>query len=220
MLLTFAGCSGKKNPDPKPTPTPAPTPDPAPEVKVTYVESSLGNYDTLEKLLKDFNDGSEWNAFFAEEVEGVRYYDVFDSKDVYQGNFSQYLRNGVDPKIVVGVILEGEGRKIRELVAYMPYQNIKEVQEDEIDDFCRFSDLLIKALLPDLSDSDLKKLADKIYLTDAEGYKAYIKNQANPAEFTETWYDVKEKGAADPAFKIGQYYDGEYKSMIVHFKQK
>ena len=211
MLLAFTGC--KKNNDPKPNPTPKP--DPAPVV--TKFTSRLGNINDIEKAMQDFKDKTEWTFFFEgiNDEDGTYVYGVWDDDRVYQGNYADYIKHGTLPMIDLTVAYNEDGT-IWGYAFYVPFTPIDEVPEKNYENIVLAEKMILKAGLPELSDSDIEKLIDKLSLVTVDALEAYAKHQADPSEFTETNMDIYLTAASETAeYNISVEYDKNYKTMLV-----
>ena len=219
LLFSFVGCTKKPGNDPTPKPKPDPTPAPTAE----KLESSAGSSETIAKAIEKFvADVPEWNAFkmYYDEEHGTVEYGAYDSTDIYERNFEKYAQNGVMPNVYVLVrFTDGkETGEIEKLYALIPYENIQEVKEEDIDGIIAFQNLLLKAIFPDLNDAQITKLADRLALTDADGYRIYAKHQADASEFAETKTDVFPKGS-ETAYSLSTSYDKDYKTILLAFEK-
>ena len=219
LLCGFAGCT--KTPDQDPTPKPKPDPKPAPVAE--KLESSVGSSDTIAKALEKFiADVPDWNAFkmFYDEEAMTVEYGAYDSTDIYERNYEKYAERGVMPNVYVLVrFADGkETGEIEKLYALIPYENIQNVKEEDVEGIIAFQNLLLKAIFPDLNDRQIAKLVDRLSLTTADGYQAYAKGQADASEFAETKTDVFPKGS-DTAYSLSTSYDKDYKSILLSFEK-
>ena len=211
MLVLTAGCTKKdNNPTPKPTPTPTPTPTPA----VTKLVTKLGNEAGIENVLEKFNSSHEdWSAFRLGKADsqGFVEYTVWDDDDIYSGNYEQYVSHGVMP-VVYLMVKYAEDSTIDTLYAWLPYEDIEEVDEDQAEGIVDFQKLLLSRAFPDLSDKDIDKVIDKLALTLEDGFEAYRRGQADPTEFEGTSVDIYPSEDGQP-YNVTCGYDDEYETL-------
>ncbi len=220
MFLTISGC-GNKNRDPKPDPKPQPQPQ---QVDEKFV-SKTGTDETIEKMLEEFNSTTKgWKAFFTTQDEnyGAMFYDCWDNEEVYQGNYRDYIAHSYNPVSELVVYYDKGNRTGNIMSAYvwLPYEPIKNMGFDQFDAVEKWMRLVVKALLPDLTEAETEKLIDKIAAPTADAYEAFIRGNSDPAELEATSIDVYEPDSDKPLRTIGCRYDEEYQTILLEYKIK
>lgn len=216
LIISLSGCS-KGNPSPKPNPKPAPVND-------KFV-SAIGTDENIEKMIKEFNEAYKgWNAFWADQdgSDGAMFYDCWDNLDVYRGNYKDYVSHGVHPVTELVVYYDGgkSSGKIMNAYLWLSYEPVLDLGVDQFKPLEAFSIMALKAILPDLDDDQITKLADKIALPTEESYDAFTRGYADPSELTATTVDIYEPDRENAVFEIGCRYDAKYKTIILEFKIK
>lgn len=219
LVLSMYGC-GKKGGGDNPKPTPTPKPDPV-EVKFT---SKLGTDQDVEKMLETFNAKYKaWSAFYADQEpeSGSMFYDCWDDNDVYRGNYASYVDHGRYP--VTELVVHYEGGKttgtIDTAFIWLPYGEILDIKDEQMEPLSDWTIMCIKAILPDLTDEKVAELADRIAVPLEDAYQAFVNGQADPSELTKTSEKIYLPGAEKPAFRIGCYYNNDYKTIVLEFTE-
>ncbi len=225
MSISLIGC-GKKPNGPKPNDkndTPVVTPTEKPQSNKAFVSKLGTNYDLEDALVKFNEEFDKWNAFIMyENNDGSIEYGVWDDVDIYRRNFESYARDGIMPVIyTVANFEDGKGEvPIRYIVAFLPYENIEELPEGYEEQVVYFQKLLIKAILPELSDSNVDKLIDKLSLTDKDGFDAYRHHQADVSEFEKTTVEVYTSETAEKPLELAVEYEDDNKTLILSLVQE
>ena len=216
LVLSFSGC-GKK------TPTPSPSPTPAPEPTVEKLVSALGTDATVDQALADFNSShTDWNAFklYYDDVLHTVEYGVYDTIDIYEKNYEKYAREGVMPTLYFMIKYQdgAETGNITLLQALLPYQNINDKTATQAEGIVSFQKLLLHAVFPQLDDSQLNKLIDRLSLSDEETIELYGKGQIDPSEFSKTTAEVFPSKDSDIPYTLVAEYDKDHNTIMLTFE--
>ena len=216
MLISFSGCKKNNNKDPQPKPTPQP-------VVETKYTSRLGTYAEIEALMKNYTSKTEWPFFYEgidDEINGL-VYGVWSDSRVYIGNYEDFVEHGVMPEIDLTIVYD-ENNVIWGLAFYVPFSvPIAELDPELYENVVLAQDMILRAALPELSDSDYKKLADKLSLVTVDALEAYHNGQADPAEFVTTSVDIYLTSSSETAeYALSVEYDSEFKTMMVYLLEK
>ena len=225
VLMTLAGC-GKKNNNNNGnnnngnnTPTVDPKDNGNKEEK--QFVSKLGTNDDIEDALEDFNEEfRDWNAFMMYENEDGSYeYGIWDDDNIYRRNFESYAKNGVMPIVYIVVNYEsGKGEvPIKNIAAWLPYEDIENLPEGYEEPMAAIYKELIEAIFPDLSDEKADKLIEKLCLTDEDGFDAYRKHQASASDFEKTSVEVYPSADSTKPYVITVEYDADHSTLILSY---